>query len=62
MEDEMDGVCCTHGEMRNAYKIVVGKLEGKQPYEKLRCRWEEWILTFIVHVLFIYDRSDRLPT
>jgi hypothetical protein len=28
------------GEMRNAYKILVGKLEGKRPLEKPRRRWE----------------------
>jgi hypothetical protein len=27
------------GEMRNSYKILVGKLEGKRPLERLRRRW-----------------------
>jgi hypothetical protein len=26
-------------EKRNAYSILVGKLEGKTPLEKPRCRW-----------------------
>jgi hypothetical protein len=26
-------------EKRNAYRILVGKLEGKRPLEKPRCRW-----------------------
>jgi hypothetical protein len=28
-EDEMGGACGTNGEERNAYKILVGKPEGK---------------------------------
>jgi len=27
-------------EMRNAYKILVGKPEGKRPLGRPRCRWE----------------------
>jgi hypothetical protein len=29
-EDGIGGVCSMHGEMRNAFKISVGKLEGKR--------------------------------
>jgi hypothetical protein len=29
------------GEMRNAYKIVAGKLEGKRPLRRPRRRWED---------------------
>jgi hypothetical protein len=32
----MGGACNVHGEMRNAYKILVGKPEGKRPLR----RWE----------------------
>jgi hypothetical protein len=28
------------GEMRNAYKILVGKSEGKKPLGRPRCGWE----------------------
>jgi hypothetical protein len=28
------------GEMRNAYKILVGKPEGKRPLRRTRHRWE----------------------
>jgi len=31
------------GEMRNAYKILVGKPEGKRPLGRLRRRWENII-------------------
>jgi hypothetical protein len=33
-------VACV-GEMTNAYKILVGKLEGETPCERSRCRWED---------------------
>jgi hypothetical protein len=29
------------GEMRNAYKMLVGKLEGKRPLKRPRHRWED---------------------
>jgi hypothetical protein len=30
-DGEMDGACSTYGKMRSAYKIVIGKPEGKRP-------------------------------
>jgi hypothetical protein len=30
-----------HGENRNAYRILVGKPEGKRPLGKPRHRWED---------------------
>jgi hypothetical protein len=29
------------GEMRNAYNILVGKLEGKRSLVRPRCRWKD---------------------
>jgi hypothetical protein len=29
------------GEMRNAFKIFAGKLEGKRPLQIRRCGWED---------------------
>ena len=28
-------------ESRNAYRVLVGKPEGKRPLGKARCRWED---------------------
>jgi hypothetical protein len=29
------------GDERNAYRILVGKPEGKRPLGRPRCRWED---------------------
>jgi hypothetical protein len=34
----MDGACSTNGEKTTAYRILVGKLEGKRPLRPRR-RW-----------------------
>jgi hypothetical protein len=38
-KDEMGGACSTNGEKRNAYRILVGKPEGKRPLGRPRRRW-----------------------
>jgi hypothetical protein len=35
----MGGACSTNGGKRNAYRILVGKPEGKRPLGRPRCRW-----------------------
>jgi hypothetical protein len=46
-EDEMGRTCSTNGEKRNAYRISVGKPEGKRPLGRPRRRGRiilEWML------------------
>jgi hypothetical protein len=33
--------CSTNGEKRNAYRILVGKPEGKKPLGRPKHRWED---------------------
>jgi hypothetical protein len=40
-EDNIGGACSTHWKVENAYKILVGKLEGKRPLGRPRRRWED---------------------
>jgi hypothetical protein len=37
----MGGACSTHGAKRNAYRILVGKPEGKRPLGRSGHRWED---------------------
>jgi hypothetical protein len=38
MKDEMSGTCSTNGAKKNAYRILVGKPEGKRPLGRPRRR------------------------
>jgi hypothetical protein len=40
----MGRACSTNGEKRNAYRILVGKPEGKRPLGRSRRRWEDNII------------------
>jgi hypothetical protein len=40
-EDKVGGACGTHGEIRNAYSILVGRPEGNRPLGIPRNRWED---------------------
>jgi hypothetical protein len=37
----MGGACGAHGEVRNAYKILVGRPEGSRPVGRIRRCWED---------------------
>jgi hypothetical protein len=41
----MGEICSTNGEKRNAYRILLGKPEGKTPLGKPRCSWVHNIKT-----------------
>jgi hypothetical protein len=36
----MRGTCSTHGKMRNAYRILIGKRERERPFGILKHGWE----------------------
>jgi hypothetical protein len=40
-EDEMGRACSTNGEKRNAYRILVGKPEGKRSLKRLIHWWQD---------------------
>jgi len=42
-------VACT-GEKRNAYRVLVGKAEGKTPIERPRCKWEDNIKIYVEEI------------
>jgi hypothetical protein len=37
----MGWTCGTHGEGRGAYRVLIGRPEGKRPLGRPRCRWED---------------------
>jgi hypothetical protein len=40
-DNETSGACSTFGEMRGAYRVLVGKPEGKRQLRRPRHRWED---------------------
>jgi hypothetical protein len=38
---EMGGECSTYGGRRSAYRVLVGKPEGKRPLGRPKYRWED---------------------
>jgi hypothetical protein len=38
-EGEMDRACSTKRDERKAYRVLMGKPEGKKPLRRLRRRW-----------------------
>jgi hypothetical protein len=52
-EDEMSRPYNTNGEKRNAYRIFVGKPEGKGPLGRLRCSWEDAIKIDLREIVWV---------
>ena len=40
-KNEMGGACSTYGERRGVYRVLVGGPQGKRPFGRPRCRWED---------------------
>jgi hypothetical protein len=46
----MDRICSTHGEKRNAYRVLVGNPEGSRLLGRPRRRWEDNIKTKLIEI------------
>jgi hypothetical protein len=46
----MGGPCSTNGEKRNAYRLLVGKPEGKRPLGRPRWKWVDNIGMYLGEV------------
>jgi len=46
----MGGVCSTYGKRRVAYRVLVGKPEGKRPLERHENKWEDNIKMDLLEV------------
>jgi hypothetical protein len=49
-DDEMGGSCSANGEKRIAYRLLVGKPEGKKPLGRPRHRWVDNIRMYLGEV------------
>jgi hypothetical protein len=43
-ENEMDRTCSKHGEKMNAYRLFIGRQEGKEPLGRARRRLDDNIV------------------
>jgi hypothetical protein len=46
------GYVARMGEKRNAYRLLVGKPEGRRPLGRLRCRWMDNIRMDLVEIVW----------
>jgi hypothetical protein len=45
--NKIGGACSTYGARRGAYRVLVGKPEGKRPLGRCRNRWEVYSIDWI---------------
>jgi hypothetical protein len=55
---KMGRICNTYGERKAAYRVLMGKPEGRRPLGRPRRRWEDNIKTDLREVE-LGDRLDR---
>jgi hypothetical protein len=48
----MSRVCSTYGEKRGLYRVLVGKLERKEPRGGRKCRWENNNKNYLQEVIW----------
>jgi hypothetical protein len=58
----MGRACNANGEKRNAYRILVGKLVGKRPLGRPRCRWVDNIKINLREIVWTGSIWLRLGT
>jgi hypothetical protein len=46
----MSGTCSTNGDKRNAYRILVGKPDGKRSLRRPRRRWVDNIKIYLIEI------------
>jgi hypothetical protein len=51
-ENDVGRAYSMHGEMRNAYEVLLGKPEGKRPHGRPRHRWEDNIKMDFREIVF----------
>jgi hypothetical protein len=56
----MGGACSTNGEKMNAYRILMGKPEGKRPLGRQRRRWVDNIRMDLVIVQSKHESAHVL--
>jgi hypothetical protein len=54
----MGRACSMHGDKRNTYKILVGKLDGMRRLGRPRPRWKDNIKTDLREMMVCMDRID----
>jgi hypothetical protein len=55
----MSDVGAMHRKMRNAYRILVGRSEGKRPFGRPKRKWENNIKTDVGKIM--WDGIERTP-
>jgi hypothetical protein len=55
----MGKACSTHGE-KHAYRILVGKQEGKRPVGRPRCKYEDNTVAYVLKARTVEPKKQPL--